>query len=48
MTERMEDKQAERLSWIEPEISTLAIEETAAFNGPGPDGGAEAPDCTSS
>ncbi|WP_423605562.1 hypothetical protein [Sphingomonas sp. MS122] len=49
MTERMDDNQpkSDRLTWVEPEISTLAIEETAAFSGPGPDGGAF-PDCTSS
>ncbi|WP_343519279.1 hypothetical protein [Sphingomonas sp.] len=46
----MEDTQrtSDRLAWVEPEISTLAIEETAAFSGVGPDGGVQGPDCTSS
>lgn len=41
MTERMEDDQpkSERLTWVEPEISTLAVEETAGFRGNGGDGG---------
>ena len=50
MTERMEDNQpkSDRLAWVEPEISTLAVEETAAFSGVGADGGAQGPDCTKS
>ncbi|HSX56238.1 MAG TPA: hypothetical protein VLG14_13130 [Sphingomonas sp.] len=50
MIERMEDKQpkSERLTWVEPEISTLAIEETAGVNGVGSDGNPANVDCTRS
>lgn len=49
MTERMEDNQpkSDRLTWVEPEITTLAVEETAGFSGTGSDGGPY-PDCTRS
>lgn len=46
MTEHMEANQ-DRLTWVEPEISTLAIEETAGLPFPGGDGGGN-PDCTNS
>jgi hypothetical protein len=47
MTDRNETEQpASALrSWVEPEISVLAIEETAAINGRGADGGRFV-DCT--
>jgi hypothetical protein len=37
----------QKAAWVEPEISTLAIEETAGLPFPGGDGGAN-PDCTNS
>lgn len=50
MTKHLEDTQlkSDRLAWVEPEISTLAVEETAAFSGVGADGGTQGPDCTKS
>ncbi|WP_447727330.1 hypothetical protein [Sphingomonas koreensis] len=49
MTKHMEDNQpkSDRLAWVEPEISTLAVEETAGFNGAGADA-SPYPDCTRS
>lgn len=49
MTKHLEDNQpkSDRLAWVEPEISTLAVEETAGLPTVGTDGGA-APDCTKS
>ena len=47
MTDRIEGKEpvSELRSWVEPEISVLAIEETAGFPGRGADGGRNV-DCT--
>lgn len=47
MTDRIDIEQpaAELRNWVEPEISVLAIEETAAINGRGADGGRFV-DCT--
>ncbi|MFN4096422.1 MAG: hypothetical protein ACK4GG_06620 [Sphingomonas sp.] len=47
MTDRneIETPKAELRSWVEPEISVLAIEETAGFPGRGADGGRFV-DCT--
>lgn len=47
MTDRIEAEQpvSELRSWVEPEISVLAIEETAGFPGRGADGGRFV-DCT--
>lgn len=49
MTDRndIEQPTAELRSWVEPEISVLAIEETAGFPGRGFDGGRFV-DCTRS
>lgn len=48
MTDRIVTEQpaSELRSWIEPEISVLAIEETAGLTGTGLDGGVEAADST--
>jgi hypothetical protein len=50
MTDRIGTEQpvSELRSWIEPEISVLAIEETAGFPGVGMDGSVVGPDCTQS
>jgi hypothetical protein len=47
MTDRIDAEQpvAELRNWVEPEISVLAIEETAGFPGRGADGG-RFTDCT--
>jgi hypothetical protein len=37
-----------RLKWVEPEVRTLEVKETALFTRIGPDGGHVAPDCTHS
>jgi hypothetical protein len=50
MTDRIGTEQpaSELRSWIEPEISVLAIEETAGVNGVGGDGNPTFPDSTRS
>lgn len=48
MTDRIKADQpmSELRNWVEPEISVLAIEETAGFPGRGADGGVQGVDCT--
>jgi hypothetical protein len=40
--------ETERKAWIEPEVRTLEVRDTAIFLGRGPDGGVRNPDCTRS